>query len=46
MPEPLPAEDEGEDEAAAGPISIAVDVNEPTDAESAAPQAPAPVAAS
>jgi exoribonuclease II len=45
-PQPLAAEDEGEDEPAAGPISIAVDVNESTESESAAPEAPAPVAAS
>jgi len=45
-PEPLPSEDEVEDEPAAGPISIAVDVNDSTDAESAAPQAPAPATAS
>jgi exoribonuclease II len=44
--EALAAEDEGEDEAVAGPISIAVDVNESTDSESAAPQAPAPATAS
>ncbi|MEZ0307399.1 MAG: RNB domain-containing ribonuclease, partial [Ramlibacter sp.] len=30
-PEPLEAEDEGEDEPVAGPIAIAVDVNEPED---------------
>jgi exoribonuclease II len=45
-PEILAAEEEGEDEPAAGPISIAVDVNEPTDSESAAPKAPAPATAS
>jgi exoribonuclease II len=45
-PEPVPADDEGEDEPAAGPISIAVDVNESPESESAAPQAPAPATAS
>jgi exoribonuclease II len=45
-PEILAAEEEAEDEPAAGPISIAVDVNEPTDSESAAPKAPAPATAS
>jgi exoribonuclease II len=45
-PEILAPEEEGEDEPAAGPISIAVDVNEPTDSESAAPKAPAPATAS
>jgi exoribonuclease II len=45
-PEILAAEEEGEDEPAAGPISIAVDMTEPTEIESAAPAAPAPATAS
>jgi exoribonuclease II len=45
-PEALPTDDEGEDEPAAGPISIAVDVNEPPDASDTAPAAPVSATAS
>jgi exoribonuclease II len=37
VPEPMAAEEEAEDEPVAGPIAIAVDVNEPTDSPDPAP---------
>jgi exoribonuclease-2 len=36
-PEPMPAEEEAEDEPVAGPIAIAVDINEPTDSPDTTP---------